>query len=254
MRNKDLFYFLHKKMETCCNEIVDMKCAVRNILQRITPIQFKDGVLIVDSPLSAIDSISIGDVPIGGANGVLQLPQGTTVGGVQLLSPLYIDNIYTLPSKTIINNFPILNTNYFYFYTVNNRTTPPVFTTGCFINNNTSSNSVSSTSFVPNYPFVVPDDCILTSLLFSLVIDGSGASTITNATATLYTMSPTNIVTNTGISSTIPTSPINSRNFASVSFQYAVPASHRVGVRVSFTGTTTSVITSFATLGYKFPL
>lgn len=239
-------------METCCKEIRDMGCAVRNILQRITPIQFEDGVLVVGAPLSATDYISVDGNQIGGTNGVLQLPQGATVGGVPLLSPVYVNGTYTLPPKTVINTRPVLNTNYFYFYTTNNRVAPPVISTGCFINNNVSNSTVSSINFIPNYPFVVLTDCVATSLLFSLVIDGSGTSSITNATATLYTMSPNNTPTNTGISTTIPASPINSRNFASTSFQYPVSASHRIGVRVTFTGTTTSIITAFATLGYKF--
>lgn len=234
-------------METCCQNIQDMDCSINNILQRITPIDYIDNVLVINSPVAVDTSVTIDNVVIGGQDGVLSLPEGTTVGEVPLLSPNYINGIYVLPNKTVIDGYPILNTNYFYFYTTN--TTTPAFLNNGFINN--SRNTTTSITFIPNYPFVVPADCVLTSLLFSYVV-GSGTSSITNAKATIYTMSTTNTATNTGISTTIPTCPINSRNFNSVNFQYAVQAGVRVGIQVSFSGTSSSNRAVFATLGYKF--
>lgn len=239
-------------METCCQDTRDMDCVIQDILRRITPIKYsEDGQLIINSDLSVLTSLVIEGVPITGTGGVLALPEDTTVGGIPLLSPQYVDGVYVLPTKTNIDGFPILNTNYFYYYTTNNQTFQ-VFQSGCFINNTISTSSVASTSFIPNYPFLVPGNCVLTSLLFSMVI-GAGASTITNATATLYTMSSSNTVVNTGISVIIPACPVNSRNFGSTSFQYAVQYGDRVGVRVTYTGTSTAIITAFATLGYNFP-
>ena len=237
-------------METCCQDIRDMDCSIHSILQRITPMDYIDNVLVVSSPLSTNTSLTIDNVVIGGQNGVLSLPEGTTVGGVPLLSPHYVNGTYVLPNKTTIDGYPILNTNYFYFYTTNNLTFQ-TFSSGCFINNNISTSSVSSTSFVANYLFLVPGDCVLTSLLFSFVV-GAGTSSLTNVVATIYTISLADVVINTGVTATIAACPVNTRNFAFSNFQYAVKNGHRVGIRVTYTGSSTSIMTAFATLGYKF--
>jgi hypothetical protein len=150
----------------------------------------------------------------------------------------------------MIDGYPMLNTNYFYFYTTNNLSAQ-TFSSGCFINNNISTSSVSSTSFVANYLFLVPGDCVLTSLLFSFVV-GAGTSSLTNVVATIYTISLQNVVVDTGITATILACPVNSRNFSFSNFQYTVQNGHRVGVRVTYTGSSTAIMTAFATLGYKF--
>lgn len=234
-------------METCCENIQSINCSINSILQRITPIEFIDNTMVINSELSVDTYVSIDGVEIGGETGVLSLPEGTTVGGVPLLSPQYINGVYTLPNKTTISGFPILNTNYFYFYSTN--TTIPAFLTDTFIGNSRSQST--SITFVPNYLFLIPSDCILTSLLFSFAV-GGGTSTITNAIATIYTMSTTNTPTKTGISTTIASCPINTRNFNSINFQSPITAGNRVGIRVSFDGTSSSSRAAFATLGYKF--
>lgn len=235
-------------METCCETIQAVDCSLYDILQRITPVEFIDGVLIVSSPMSVTTSLTIDDITIEASNDVLELPEGTTVGGVALLSPHYVDDVYVLPSKTLINGFTILNTNYFYFYSTSSFSF--LMTTGIFINN--TYNSDTSITYAPNYPFLVPSTCVLTSLLFSMDVNAGGFSSITNAKATIYIMSSSNTVTNTGISTTIAACPISSRNFNSINFQYPVPSQSRIGVRVEYNGSASVAYTPFATLGYKF--
>lgn len=239
-------------MEICCGDTMTMDCLINDIIQRITPIEYIDDTLVVNSSVSVNTSVSINDVVIGGGNGVLFLPDGTTVGGTPLISAHYVNDNYVLPDKTLINGFPILNTNYFYYYTVN--TAGYSLISGCFINNNRSiTGTPDDVSFVGNYPFIVPWDCVLTSLLFSLVVDSSGVSNIINAFATIYIMSGSNVWTNTGVStSTIAICPNGSRYYSFANFQYQVQAADRIGVRVSYTGSATSNKTAFATLGYKF--
>lgn len=236
-------------METCCEDIRNLNCSIQNIIQRITPIEYIDNVLVVNSPVSVNTSATINNVVIGGQNGVLSLPEGTTVGGTPLLSPQYVDGIYELPPKTTIGGYPILNTNYFYFYTTN--LSLPSFQNGYFISNTNSFNN--TTTFVPNYPFLITsNNCVLTSLLFSLPV-GAGTSTITNAIATIYTISSsTGTVVNTGLSATIPACPVNSRNFVSTTFQYPVSNGVSVGIQVVYSGSASGNINAFATLGYKF--
>jgi hypothetical protein len=238
-------------MKSCCATIQDLDCSLHHILQRITPIEYENEELIINSGLAVSGFLSLGNnVLITANNGILSLPEGTTVGGTPLLSPHYVDGLYELPVKTMIDGFSILNTNYFYYYTTNNQTFQ-VFQSGCFINNTISTSTVSSISFVPNYPLLVPRNCILTSLLFSMVV-GTGVSTLTNVTATLYLLTPTNTPINTGISVVIATCPVSTQNYNSLSFQYHVPNGYRVGVRITYTGSSTAIYTPFATVGYKF--
>ena len=99
-------------METC-QSINSIHCSIGDILQRITPIKYIDNVLVINSPMSVGTSLYLDSVSIGGSNGVLELPQGTTVGGVPLLSPQYIGDIYQLPSKTNIDGFRINDAHFF---------------------------------------------------------------------------------------------------------------------------------------------
>jgi hypothetical protein len=231
-------------MDTAC--CTDLSCSVNNILQRITPITYQDNMLVIDSPLSVGTALTLQDTTLQGSGGVLGLPEGTTVGGTPLLSPHTVDGMYQLPDKTILDQFPVLNTNYFYYYTTN---LPSVnFQSGYFINNRFSGSS--STTEAANYPFFAPRDCVLTSLLFSLVVGPIGSS-ITNATATLYTVSLTGVVANTGVSVVIPACPVNTRNYADTTFQYPIHQGCSVGVKVAYAGSAYHV-DAFATLGYSF--
>lgn len=227
--------------------IQNLDCFLYSILQRITPIEFVDGVLVISTAMSVNTSITIDNVVIEGNNGTLELPEGTTVGGTPLISPHYVNNVYVLPSNTVIDNFAVLNTNYFYFFSTDSAV---LLSSNQFINNTFFSDS--SSSYAPNYPFLVPSACVLTSLLFSVYVNSGFFSTITNMKATIYTISSDNVVTNTGISTTIASCPLNSRNFNSTNFQYSVSAKTRVGIRIEYNGSVSSDFAPFATLGYKF--
>lgn len=230
-------------METC-QSINSIHCSIGDILQRITPIKYIDNVLVINSPMSVGTSLYLDSVSIGGSNGVLELPQGTTVGGVPLLSPQYIGDIYQLPSKTNIDGFRINDAHFFNFYS------RAIILSGSYINNY---NSFPAGNYPWFFPFFVPQDCVLTSLRFSMAIGSSGTSTITNATATIYTWSLSGVVTNTGISTVIASCPVNTRTYAEITFQYPVLKGISIGIRVQYSGSASATITPFAVLGYKFP-
>lgn len=229
-------------METCLS-IKSIQCSLGNILQRITPIEYVDNVLVINSPLSVGSSLQLGDVSMVGSNGVLELPEDTTVGGVPLLSPQYVGEIYELPSKTNIGGFRINEGHFFNFYSSS------IFSSGCFINNY---NSFPAGNYPWFFPFFIPQDCQLTSLRFSMAIGSSGTSTITNATATIYTWSLSGVITNTGLSATIASCPLNTRTYAETTFQYPVVKGDSLGIKVEYTNSATATITPFAILGYKF--
>lgn len=230
-------------METC-QSINSIHCSLGDILQRITPIEYIDNVLVIHSPMSVSTSLHLDGVSIEGSNGVLELPQGTTVGGVPLLSPLYIGDIYQLPSKTNIDGFRINDGHFFNFYSAR------IFASGSYINNFQAGPSGDYPWF---FPFFVPQNCVLTSLRFSMAIGSSGTSTITNATSTIYTWSLSGVVTNTGISTVIASCPVNTRTYAETTFQYPVLKGTSIGIKVQYTGSASATITPFAVLGYKFP-
>lgn len=243
-------------MESCDN-LKQMKCAIDSIIQRITPIEYIDNILVVNSPLEVRStSIMIDGVSLIGSDGVLELPEGTTVGGTPLLSPQYINGIYTLPNQTVIDGRLILNVNYFYFYTTNTTNaygSTYSFQSGSFINN--CGGFVSSSTDPGNFPFFAPADCDLTFLRFSIALSGTkGDSFITNVVATIYTMSLSGIQTNTTISTpSIPSAPIETRKYAEKTFNYPLKKGYSVGIRVAFDGfVIDEAVSVFATLGYKF--
>lgn len=243
-----------------CQLIEDLNCSINNILERITPIEYIEDTLFIDSPLSVISSIKINGIPIEGTGGILELPEGTTVGGVPLLSPHYINGVYVLPNKTNIDGFRILNTHYFSFFTLT--TTSPFTTIFNFQNGGFIDNYGQNDGIYPgNYPFLVPDDCVITSLRFSMVINvvvpgGSPSSNITSTTATIYTTSLSGVETNTGLSVSITNPsplPLNSRTYAETTFQYPVSKGTSVGIKVQYIGSVSTQvgISPFAILGYK---
>lgn len=245
-------------MATLCNIVDDLNCSVNNILQRITPIDTIENTLVINSPFSVNSYIQINEVFIGGNDGVLELPENTTVGGVPLLSPQNINENYVLPEKTNIDGYRILNTNYFNFFTSTLILSFDAFYNGGFINNYRQNDG----SYPGNYPFLVPKNCILTSLRFSMVVtvvssSGSPSCAISSTTATIYTLSLSGVETNTGISVTINTpNPLllNSRNYGEITFEYPVPKGTSVGIKVQYTGSVSTQvgISAFAVLGYKF--
>lgn len=239
-----------------CVKLKNLNCSMNSILQRITPIDFIDNILVINSPLT-IDStiLSIDGTIITGSGGVLELPENTTVGNTPLLSPHYVDGVYVLPDKTEIGGTSILNVNYFYFYTAytyyNN------FKNGYFINNYGGYPDTPSANNPGNFPFFAPMDCVLTSLRFSMaVVNGDkDSSNINNVRATIYTISLSGVQTNTLISAVIagPIS-VNKRAYAETAFQYNLKKGYSVGIKVEFNGSATSTagVSVFATLGYKF--
>lgn len=228
---------------SCCLQVPTVECNLQTILARIEPIQYVNDTLVVDSPLSVKDTITIGDETLTIVNNVLELPQDTTIAGTPLNALPFTGNILELPPQTAIDGFNLFTTSYVYFFNSGNTTT-----SNNYIINARYIGSITNTI---KFPFVAPENCVLTSLIFSFAVSSSAPSTITNATAYIDVVDLVGTITYTGISVTIPTCPKSSKYFADTKFQYSLAKGHGVGIRFTYSGSAGSVC-QFATLGYKF--
>lgn len=238
---------------SCCQNISKVACAIEDILNRIEPIQYTDDVaLTIASPILVQSPMTIDNQSLNvGSGGVLSLPNTATINGSPLNGLPFTGDILNLPDQTTINGFSLLTTNYFYFF---NTTNASYTSSGSYI---ICSNILTTPGPPPaltnniKYPFFVPENCILTSFIFSFAVSSSGASTISNVNAYLEMISPSGVVTNTGIFVTIPSCPSGTKYFADKTFQYPVNKGFSIGVRFTYSGTSGGSC-QFATLGYKF--
>lgn len=229
----------------CCQTVPNVDCNVQEILRRIEPIQYVDGVVVVNGPVSVQDAVYIDNKALTLVAGDLELPSDSTIDGTPLNGLPFTGDILNLPPQTTIDNFKIFTTNYFYFFNVSNS----YLTSGEYIVNSQFTSSPSTNNI--RFPFTAPENCILTSFVFTFAVGTSATSTITNATGYLDIIDTLGNITYTGISATIPSCPRGTKNYAENSFQYSLSKGHSVGVRFTFNGTAGSWA-QFAVLGYKF--
>jgi len=229
----------------CCQSVQIVDCNVQEILRRIEPIQYVDDVLVVNAPMSVQNAIYIDTKPLTLVTGDLELPDDSTIDGTPLNGLPFTGDILDLPPQTTIDNFTIFTTNYFYFFNVSNS----YFTSGEYIVNSQFTSSPSTNNI--RFPFIAPENCILTSFVFTFAIGTSAPSTITDATGYIDVIDTIGTITYTGISATIPICPRGTKYYAEKSFQYSLSKGHSVGIRFTFNGTAGSW-TQFAVLGYKF--
>ena len=227
-------------MESCSTS-VHIQCALSDILERIAPIQYENETLVISSPVSInSSSIVIDTQPISVRNGVLDFPDTTTIDHEPIKDPPFTGDTLELPPQTVIDNFKIFNTNYFYF--MNNGST-------------NSGNYILLNSSGAQFPFIAPKDCVLTSLIFSF-LGNTQASTIsiTNATAYIDVISPSGVITQNIVSATIPVCPPNTKPYVDKKFYYPLSKDYAVGIRFTYDQGTISGFggCQFATLGYKF--
>lgn len=230
----------------CCQNVPSVDCDVQEILQRIEPIQYVDGVLVVDAPVSAQSAVYINNQPLTIVSGDLELPADSTIDGSPLDGLPFTGDILDLPPQTTIDNFSIFTTNYFYFFNV---VVDIDSISGEYIVNSQYTSSPSTNNI--RFPFIAPENCILTSFIFTFAVGSSAPSTITNATGYIDVINTAGVITYTGISATIPLCPKKTKYYAEKKIQYSLPKGHSVGIRFTFDGTAGSW-RQFAVLGYKF--
>jgi len=230
----------------CCQSVQTVDCSVQEILRRIEPIQFVGGVLTINSPISVENNtVYINNQPLSVASGNLELPEDSTIDGAPLDGLPFTGDILELPPQTTIDNFSIFTTNYFYFFNVSNSYS----TSGEYIVNSQYTSSPTTNNI--RFPFFAPEDCILTSFVFTFAVGTSAPSTITNATGYIDVMDTLGNITFTGVSATIPICPRGTKYYAEKSLQYPLSKGYSAGIRFTYSGTAGSW-TQFAVLGYKF--
>lgn len=237
-----------------CQNSTQVQCSISNILNRIEPIQYQDGVLVISSPVSTNSStIFINEKPISVDNDILNFPLTTTIDYEPLKDPPFTGDTLELPPQTTIDNFMIFTTNYFYFLNNYRRTTSGTYIIpggGINIDSTYNYNGI-------NFPFFAAKDCVLTSLIFSFVGNkgtGINATTVTNINAYIMKIDGNGIITDTGINVSIPSCPPNTRPSVDKKFYYPLSKGEAVGIRFTFVGSINSTYggCQYATLGYKF--
>lgn len=233
-------------MEPCLSSF-PIQCEVSQILERLEPIHYEDGILVVSAPVSVGSSaILLGDQTIGVQNNVLNFPDNSTIDQEPLKDPPFTGDILELPPETVIDNAIIFTTNYFYF--MNNSSTNS--------GNYMLLNELFGYSGGGRFPFIAPKDCVLTSLIFSF-LGNTEASTvsITNATAHIDIISTSGVITQSVVTATIPVCPPNKKLYVDKKFYYPLSKNYAVGIRFTYDQGTIPSGTGggqFATLGYKF--
>jgi len=234
---------------SCCQNVPQVACAIEEILNRIEPIQYVNDTLVINSPLSVETAVYINEEPLTIVDNVLDLPDTSTIDGNPLDGLPFTGDILELPPQTTIDGFSIFTTNYFYFFNTSGYTSSGNYIIG--------SNILAFGVIVPTtnlvFSFFAPEDCFLTSLVFSFAVQSSAPSTIINATAEIHVIDPSNplVVINTGITATIPSCPRGTKYYADTTFQYSLPKGWSVGIYFTYAGSAGGTC-QFATLGYKF--
>lgn len=253
----------------CCQEI---KCSIGSIEQRISPITFDGNTLVIDSNLqvaqtltadnAVIENLSITNLNIS-SNIVPTEDLSYNLGSpTNWFKNLYVNDIYTsggslyvntahitatgdvlnLPPKTTINEYPVLNTSYFTFFS--NSTTGFGYIRVGATNFGSSTNTYS-------FPFVAPRTIVITSLMLSYAIGSSGS--ITNATAYMDILDTNGNISFSGNTATIPSCTANTKRFAESTFEYTVLKGDSVGIYIGYDSSTASNATPIATIGYRLP-
>lgn len=230
----------------CCEETYEAGCSIGDILQRIEPIQYVNGTLIVNSPISVQEDININNNLLTLVGGTLDLPADSTIAGQPLNGPPFTGDTLELPQYTTINGFSIFTTNYFYFFNTSIGSIDKQ-SGNYIINSDYTTPSINNIRF----PFFAPEDCVLTSFIFSFAVSTSGVSTITNVMGYIDVVDTLGNITYTGVSVVIPECPRGTKYYAEKYFQYTINKGHSVGVRFTYDGSAFSVC-QFAVIGYKF--
>lgn len=240
-------------METCCQDIPDIACAIVGINERIVPLEYTDNTLIIDSPLLVENTLTIGGAVISMTDGHINLPAKTLVNGAPLMSSAF--ETINLPDNTMIDGHQPITEHYYYYFTALKGAQT---LDGYIVNGypNTVGKFSPSKQIQPTYgfSFTAPEDCVLTSLKVLCVLQTTSPNPSpapTNISIVLDVMDTLLNTYYTGVLLEIPSPSANSRNFVETVFEYPVFKGDAAGVYVVGSTDTLGTISVFATLGYK---
>lgn len=237
-------------MNTCCQNVSQFACSIVGILQRIVPIQYtSDGVLFIDAPVSVEDALSIGGAEISVVGNHLNLPARTLINGVPLLSDAFLQDIISLPLTTKINGYYPITEQYYYYFNAQEGS----FSYGGYIVNGKSSPvNVRTASRDPHgFSFIVPENCVLTSLKVLYVLKSGIFGSPTSASIFIDVVDTNLNPYYTGVFLTIPKPAASSRTLVETEFEYFVQKGDSVAVWVQGDAQFLGAVTPFAILGFK---
>lgn len=240
-------------MKTCCQELQDIKCSIPDINERIAPIEYINNNLVVNTTVSVKTNFTIGGAGISTETGHLDLPARTLINGVPLLSDAFLTDVINLPSDTISNGyFPTIE-QYFYFFMASNTTTDLNPSPNGYIINGTTSTTGTPTVDMRAFPFIAPEDCVLTSLkLIYIIVPGTGLSTPGNGRVSLDVIDQNLNPFFTGISYDIVAASSNSCTLFQSQFEYYLRKGDSVGIYVNGSASESNGgVSIYATLGFR---
>lgn len=240
-------------METCCQNFSQISCSITDILKRIQPIQYStDGVLDIDSSIDIQTGLLVGNAEISVINNHLNLPARTLINGVPLLSDAFTNDIISLPTTTMINGYFPITEQYYYFYNVNSSSFGSFSYRGYIVNGRNYPVNVRTASQDPHgFSFIVPEDCVLTSLKLLYVLTSGIFATPTDAIIYIDVVDTNLNPYYTGVFLTITKPANSSRTLIETEFEYFVRKGDSVAVWVQGDGQFLGSVTPFAILGFK---
>ena len=240
-------------MKTCCQNIPEITCHVVDINKRIVPLQYNNSTLHVNSPMTVMNSLTIGGATISTTpNGNMDLPVKTLINGVPLVSSAFSSDVIPLPTNTLINGYIPITEQFFYFFTPSPRPSDLLNTfLGYIVNGRTQTTSGNPSVDTRGFPFIVPEDCVLTSLKLAYILTPGLFGTPGDASISLIVSDSLMNTFFTGVSFSIPAPASTSTTFRESQLEYYVKKGDSVGIFVSGTAQFQGGIVVFATLGYK---
>lgn len=237
-------------MNSCCQDISKLSCSVVDILKRIQPIQYtSDDILLLDSPVSVEDAMSVGGAEVSIVGNHINLPARTLINGVPLLSDAFTNDILSLPLTTKINGYYPITEQYYYYF---NAQEGSFSYKGYIVNGRTYPVNVRTATQDPHgFSFIVPENCVLTSLKLLYVMKPGIFATPTDATIFIDVVDTNLNPYYTGVFLTIPKPASNSRTFVETQFEYYVQKGDSVAVWVQGDAQFLGSITPFAILGFR---
>lgn len=241
-------------MNTCCRNIKQIKCSTVKINERIVPIQYINDTLVVEAPMFINNNLSIGDAIISTENGIIDLPAKTLVNGTPLISDAFTN--ISLPPETIIDGYVPTTEQYFYFFTTDYTRLNYQYT-GYLLNGTDGSTLEYLTVSLNTFPFIAPEDCVLTSFkLIYICVPDPDDTPPSDGYISLEVLDTELNTFFTGISYNVIEPSPDSRTVFETQFEYYLKKGDSVGLYISGTagspgGPERGGLAVYATLGYR---
>lgn len=237
-------------MKTCCQDIPEINCAAVSINERIAPITFEEDTIVIDAPLETGAPFSVSGAEINVEAGHIEIPAKTLLNGVPLISDAFVGDAIPIPSNTTINGYKPTIEQYFYFFSTTSSTFLIDTFNGYIINGRDFTTSTPVID-LRGFPFIAPEDCVLTSLRLSYILTPGLIGVPGDGRISLDVIDTNLNPFFTGVSYDIIAPGANSNTSFYKQFEYMLRKGDSVGLYVSGTSQFNGGILVFATLGYR---